>query len=77
MLRFEEIIYFKICKSYSFRINAIDIRINFNIIKHDNINKLFKNKGDDRKFHQVYKRENNISVISLLDWTRNLFRYRT
>ena len=47
------------------------------IINYDNAYKLFKTKGDDRKFHQVYKRENNISVISLLDWTRNLFRYRT
>ena len=53
MLRFEEIIYFKICKIWSFRItiksNAIDNQMNIIIIDYDNINKKFKNKGDDRK----------------------------
>ena len=50
MLRFEEIIYFKIGKICSFRIsNAIDNQMNIIIIDYDNINKKFKNKGDDRK----------------------------
>ena len=51
------------------KLNAIDIPMNIIIRDYDNFYELFKNKGDDQKFHQVYKRENNISVISLLDWT--------
>ena len=47
MLRLEEIIYFKICTTI--KSNAIDNQMNIIIIDYDNINKNFKNKGDDRK----------------------------